>query len=213
MIRLLIADDHAIVRNGLKQLLAETTDLQVVDEADCGHAVLEKIRNHQYDMLLTDMSMPGRSGLELIKQVKAEAPKLPILVLSMHQEEQYAMRAFRAGASGYLCKDSATTLLVSAIRKVATGGLYVSPAVAEGLARRAGGGDQETQLHEQLSDREFQIFQLIVAGRALSSIADDLSLSVKTVSTHKTHIMQKLQLSNAADLVRYAIRHGLVEQA
>lgn len=213
MIRLLIADDHAIVRNGLKQLLAETTDLQVVDEADSGHAVMEKIRQNQYDMLLTDMSMPGRNGLDLIKQVKAEVPKLPILVLSMHKEEQYAMRAFRAGASGYLCKDSATTLLVTAIRRVASGGLYVSPTVAEGLARRVGGGDQETSLHEHLTDREFQIFQLIVTGRSLSTIADDLSLSVKTVSTHKTHIMRKLQLGTSADLVRYAIRHGLLEQA
>lgn len=209
MIRLLIADDHAIVRDGLKQILAETFDIHVADEAANGHEVLEKIRTNRYDLLLTDMSMPGNSGLELIKQAKREVPALPILVLSMHKEEQYAVRAFRAGASGYLCKESASTLLVDAIRKIATGGVYVSAGVAEGLARTAGGRAPQPLLHESLSDREFQILQLIATGQSLSDIARQLSLSVKTVSTHKTHILQKLQLTGTAELVRYAIKHGL----
>lgn len=211
MIRLLIADDHAIVRDGLKQILAEVPDVQVVDEAADGHEVLRKIRENRYDVLLTDMSMPGKSGLELIKQVKLEAPKLSILVLSMHREEQYAVRAFRVGASGYLSKESASTLLVTAIRKVASGGVYVSPSVAEGLARNVGAKDNEGAPHDALSDREFQVLQLIAAGSSLSDIAKQLSLSIKTVSTHKTHILQKLHLNSGADLIRYAIKHGLAE--
>ena len=162
------------------------------------------------DVLLTDLSMPGRSGIELIKLVKSEKPKLAILVLSMHKEKQYAVRALKAGALGYLTKESAPQQLVSAIRKVAKGGAYISDEVAERLALEIK-TNHDAEPHSQLSDREFQIFSMIVAGVSISGIADELSLSIKTVSTHKTRILQKMNLSGTTDLIRYAIRHQLVE--
>ncbi|MGZ4960706.1 MAG: LuxR C-terminal-related transcriptional regulator, partial [Methylomonas sp.] len=159
-----------------------------------------------------DMSMPGRSGLELLKQIKSEMPKLPVLILSMHSEDQYAVRAYKAGASGYLTKDSASELLVAAIRKVANGGIFISPNSAERMAREFTGARQDNPLpHITLSDREFQIFKLIAEGRGLTEIAAQLSLSVKTVSTHKTHILEKMRLASTADLIRYAIKHELLE--
>jgi DNA-binding NarL/FixJ family response regulator len=213
VIRIVLADDHTIVREGLKQLLAAADGLEVVGEARDGHEVIAAVRGEtEFDLLLLDMSMPGKSGIELIKQVKSERPKLRILVLSMHEERQYAIRAIRAGASGYLTKESASRQLVEAIRKVAGGGAFISAEVAEQLALGAMPGAQ-AHPHESLSDREFQIFRMIAEGKSISDIAERLNLSVKTVSTHKANIMQKMQLETTAELIRYALGHGLVEGA
>jgi len=210
MIRVVVADDHTIVREGLKQLLTAAGDLAVVGEAQNGREVLERVRAIESDVLLLDMSMPGKSGIELIKQVRAEKPKLRILVLSMHEEEQYAVRAIKAGASGYLTKESASAQLVSAIRKVAGGGAFLTDSVAQQLA--LGAMPQTEGLpHSALSDREFQVFRELVSGKAVSDIAEQLNLSVKTVSTHKARIMQKMNMSNPAELIRYAIHHRLVD--
>ena len=210
MIRIVVADDHTIVREGLKQVLTAASDLSVVGEAQNGHEVLQRVRELEFDVLLLDLSMPGKSGIELIKQVRAEKPKLRIMVLSMHQEPQYAVRAIRAGASGYLTKESASAQLVSAIRKVAAGGAFITDAVAEQLA--LGAMPQTEGLpHSALSDREFHVFQLLVSGKAVSEIAQGLNLSVKTVSTHKARIMQKMNMSNPAELIRYALHHRLID--
>lgn len=210
MIKILIVDDHAILRAGLKHLLSECADMVVAGEAGNGLDALALIRRMPWDVVVLDMSMPGRSGTELIKQIKAENPKLPILILSMYAEDIYAVRALRAGASGYLCKDNAELQLESAIRKVAAGGLYITPTVAEKLAVGVLHGNTANELpHTRLSDREYQIFQLITAGESVSQLAQKLYLSVKTISTHKMHIMEKMGCTNVADLVRYAIRHEL----
>jgi DNA-binding NarL/FixJ family response regulator len=210
MIRIVVADDHPIVREGLKQLLSAAGDLAVVGEAQNGTEVLQRVRALDFDVLLLDMSMPGKSGIELIKQVRAEKPKLRVLVLSMHEEEQYAVRAIKAGASGYLTKESATAQLVSAIRKVAGGGAFITESVAQQLALGAM-PQTEGPPHSALSDREFQVFRELVSGKAVSEIAAQLNLSVKTVSTHKARIMQKMHMSNPAELIRYAIHHRLVD--
>ena len=209
MIRLVIADDHTIVREGLKQLLAAASDIKVTGEAKDGHEVMARVRELDFDLLLLDMSMPGKSGIELIKQVRIEKPGLRVLVLSMHEEPQYAVRAIKAGASGYLTKDSASALLVAAIRKVASGGAFISAEVAEQLAFDAM-PQVNGPLHHALSDREFQVFQLILAGQTVTDIGVALNLSVKTVSTHKAHIMQKMGMSNQTELIRYAISHRLI---
>ena len=208
MIRVVIADDHTILREGLKQLLLAASDFDVVGEAADGHEVLQKVRASDFDVLLLDMSMPGKSGMELIKQVKAEKPKLRILVLSMHEEHQYAVRAIKAGASGYLTKESASTQLVLAIRKVAAGGAFISADVAEQLALNAM-PHAEGPLHATLSDREYQVFRLLVSGVAVSEIAAQLNLSAKTVSTHKARLMEKLNVANQTELVHYALKHRL----
>ncbi len=210
MIRVVIADDHTIVREGLRQLLEAAGDIAVVAEAVNGHEVVDRIRDSEFDILLLDLSMPGKSGMELIRQVKGEKPRLRILVLSMHQENQYAVRAIRAGASGYLTKDSASSLLVSAIRKLAAGGAFISAEVAEQLAHDAhGAGDAPP--HTLLSDREFQVFRMIVAGTSLTRIGDELNLSIKTISTHKARLMQKMNVASQAELIRYAIAHKLTD--
>ena len=210
MIRVLVADDHTIIRDGLKQILGDTPDLVVAGEAANGNEALEQVRDGTWDVLVLDVSMPGRSGLDLIKQIRKEKPRLPILVFSMHQEEQYAARALRAGASGYLTKEADGTQLVEVIRKVAHGGVYVSSHMAEQIARGLITG-KEGALHATLSDREYQIFRKIVAGRMISDIADELCLSVKTVSTHKTRILLKMQMNTTAELIRYAIEHNLTD--
>ncbi len=210
MIRIVMADDHAIVREGLKSIVASAGDLQVVDEAGDGNEVMRIVRERDFDVLVLDLSMPGRSGMELIKLAKAEKPRLRILVLSMHQEQQYAVRAIKTGASGYLTKESAPAQLVQAIRKIASGGAYISAEVAEQLALGAMPGGS-TAPHESLSAREFEVFRLLVAGVSVTDIAHQLTLSVKTVSTHKANLMQKMGLANQSDLIRYALRHGLAE--
>ncbi len=210
-VEVLLADDHAMIRKGLRNIIDDTDDMVVTGEASNGNAVLEMLRGHHYDVAVLDMTMPGRNGLELIKLAKAEAPKLPLLVFTMHQEEQYAVRAIRAGAAGYLTKDADGDVLLAAIRKVAAGGVYLSPRVAELLATDVA-RTQQAQPHTLLSNREFEVFSRIVRGVSLTAIADELSLSIKTVSTHKSHILDKLGLDNQVDLVRYAIEHGLIDR-
>ncbi|MCD6076469.1 MAG: response regulator transcription factor [Ramlibacter sp.] len=211
MIRIVLADDHAIVREGLKRIVGDAADFTVAGEAADGTEVMRVVRETEFDVLVLDLSMPGRSGMELIKLVKAEKPRLRILVLSMHQETQYAVRAIKSGASGYLTKESAPAQLEQAIRKIAAGGAYISSEVAEQLALGAMPGGGGALPHESLSDREFQVLRLLVAGEAVSDIAQKLNLSVKTVSTHKANLMQKLGLSNATEMLRYALKHGLAD--
>jgi DNA-binding NarL/FixJ family response regulator len=208
VIRIVIADDHAIVREGLKRIVGEVADLQVVGEAADGGEVTQRVRELEFEVLVLDLSMPGRSGMELIKLVHAEKPKLRILVLSMHQEMQYAVRAIKSGASGYLTKESAPAQLEEAIRKIAGGGAYISAEVAQQLALGAMPGGAQAA-HESLSDREFEVFRLLVAGVSLTEIGTRLHLSVKTVSTHKSNLMHKLGVQNQSELIRYALKHGL----
>jgi DNA-binding NarL/FixJ family response regulator len=209
MTRVLVADDHSIVREGLKRILEGEEEIEIAGEATNGHEVLERVREGGFDLLLLDLSMPGKSGIELIKQVRDTSPKLRILVLTMHEEDQYAVRAMRAGAQGYLTKESAPGQLVSAIRRIAEGRLYISPNVAEQLALEVMPRGEEAR-HKHLSDREFEVFLLLVAGRGVTDIAEQLHLSVKTVSTHKTRILQKMGATSVAELVRYAITHRLI---
>ena len=210
MILVLIADDHAILRQGLRQILADAEDMTVVAEAANGVEVMQMIRSdYRFDVVLLDIAMPGRSGIEVLKQIKDEKPNLPVLVLSMHPEDQYAVRLLKAGAAGYLTKESAPELLVQAIRKVAAGKKYITPSVAELLADRldSGNGPQ----HASLSDREFHILLQIAAGKTVSEIAAALSLSVKTVSTYRARVLDKMQMKNNAELTHYAIRNQLVD--
>jgi two-component system, NarL family, invasion response regulator UvrY len=208
----LVADDHAIIRDGLRKILDDTQDLRVAGEAANGNAVMEQVRARDWDLLVLDISMPGRNGLELIKLVKSERPRLPILVFSMHHEEQYAVRAIRAGAAGYLSKEGDTDLLLPAMRKVAAGGMFISPKVADLLAMDISPQVQNLP-HTTLTNREFEIFSRIVRGISLTAIAEELSLSVKTVSTHKSHILAKMDMATQVDLVRYALAHKLLDGA
>ncbi|MDB4906874.1 MAG: Response regulator containing a CheY-like receiver domain and an DNA-binding domain [Gemmatimonadetes bacterium] len=211
MIRIVIADDHAIVREGLKRIVSEVRDMQVAGEAAEGTEVMQRVRELEFDVLVLDLSMPGRSGMELIKLVKAEKPQLRILILSMHQELQYAVRAIKSGASGYLTKESAPAQLEQAIRKIAGGGAFVTAEVAEQLALGAMPGAPAAASHESLSAREFEVLRLLAAGVSVTEIATRLNLSAKTVSTHKANLMQKMGLQNASELVRYAMKHGLAD--
>jgi len=205
MIRVLIADDHSIVRDGLKRILAASGDLEVAGEAASGEAALALVKANDYDVAMLDLSMPGLSGIDLIKRLKLEKPKLRILVLSMHGEQQYAARALKAGAAGYLNKDSASSLLLGALRKIAAGGVHIGEAAAASLLQASAASP-----HEALSDREFEVMRLLVEGLGPTEIAERLHLSVKTVSTHKTRILEKLNLGSTAELVRYAMEHRLV---
>jgi two-component system invasion response regulator UvrY len=205
MIRVLLVDDHSIVRDGLKRILAATADLAVAGEAASGEAALALVKANDYDLAMLDMSMPGLSGIDLIKRLKLEKPKLRILVLSMHGEQQYAARALKAGAAGYLNKDSASELLLGALRKVAAGGVHIGEVAAAALLQS---GDKPP--HESLSDREFEVLRLLVDGLGPTDIGERLHLSVKTVSTHKTRILEKLNVTSTAELVRYALEHRLV---
>ena len=204
MTRLLLADDHKIVRDGLKRILAGTSDLQVAGEAGDGDELLRLVKAGDYDIAVVDMSMPGLSGVALIKRLRDEKPKLRILVLSMHGESQYAARALKAGAAGYLNKDSAAEQLVSVLRKIAAGGVHIGEAAAASLVAA------EKAPHEALSDREFEVLRLLVDGLGPTEIGQRLHLSVKTVSTHKTRILEKLNLGSTAELVRYALEHKLL---
>lgn len=206
----LIADDHAIIRDGLKKILADTQDLIVAGEARDGSAALEKVRERDWSMMVMDLSMPGRHGIELIQLVKAERPKLPILIFSMHPEEQFAVRAIRAGASGYLSKESDSDLLLPAIRKVAAGGMFISPKVAELLATDVS-HRSDGPVHTLLTNREFEVFSDIVRGVSLTDIAAKLTLSIKTVSTHKSNILTKMNMVSTVDLFRYAVENDLLD--
>lgn len=208
-IHVLIADDHAIVRQGLKQILSETDDLVVAGEADDGMEALQLARNCHWDAFLLDVSMPNRNGIDTLKQLKKEFPRRPVLMLSMHPEDQYGVRAIQAGASGYLSKQSAPGELVAAIRKVARGEKYINPTLAAKLADVLAGGD--IRGHEKLSNRELDVLRLLASGKTLTQVGDKLNITVATVSTYRARLLEKLQLENTAELIRYGLEHGLVE--
>jgi two-component system invasion response regulator UvrY len=209
MINVFIADDHAIVRQGLKQILSETPDIRLAGEATEGKEVLRKARTESWDVLVLDITMPGLSGFDTLKAVRHERPNLPVLVLSMHGEEQYAVRCLKAGASGYLTKESVPEELVKAIRRVVGGGKYVSPSLAEKLALSLD-ATSDRPLHDRLSDREFQVLRMMGAGKTVAQIAEELSLSVKTISTYRARILEKLNLKTSAEIIHYAIQNQLV---
>jgi DNA-binding NarL/FixJ family response regulator len=208
MIRVLIADDHAIVRQGLKQIVEESGEMLVVAEAANGADALCRVREINCDVVLLDISMPGKSGIEVLKQLREEKPKLPVLILSIYPEDQYAVRLIKAGASGYMTKESAPAEVVEAVRRVASGKKYISPAVAEMLANDIG-ATEEKRPHESLSNREYQIFLLFASAKTATEIAETLALSVKTVSTHRSRILEKMNLRNNAELMHYAIENKL----
>jgi two-component system invasion response regulator UvrY len=207
--RILIADDHAIVRKGLIQILNETPEDFSIEEASNGWEAIEKAKKTAYSVVLLDISMPGMNGLDVLKQLKIENPNLPVLVLSMHPEEQYAVRILRAGASGYLTKESAPDELVKAVRLVARGKSYISPSVAEQLVLNLGGVGEDLP-HSRLSDREFQVLCMIASGNSIKQIAQELSLSVKTVSTYRARILEKMGMKNNAEIISYAIKNELL---
>ena len=210
MIRILIADDHAIVRAGLKQFIADQADMEVSAEASSGSEAIAAVRARDFDVVLLDISMPDKNGIDTLKTLKHVKPELPILILSAYAEDQYAVNLLRAGAAGYLNKEAASTQLVGAIRTVVHGRKYVSPSLAQILADGVS-GDADRPLHAELSQREFQIFCKLAAGAAVSKIADELNLSVKTVSTYRTRILEKMAMKSNADLTYYAIKNGLIE--
>jgi DNA-binding NarL/FixJ family response regulator len=208
MIRILIADDHAILRRGLIEILTSEIKDAVCGEAENAEQTLAQVQSHDWDLVILDVTMPGRSGVDVLADLKRERPKLPVLVLSMHPEDQYAKRVLRAGASGYLNKDSAPEELIKAIRKVLDGGRYVSPALAEALAMDLG-QPADQPLHETLSDRELEVLRLIGSGKSISQIAEVLHLSVTTVSTYRARILEKMNMNNTSELMNYALRHLL----
>ena len=210
MINILIADDHPIVREGLKQIIAEAPDMVVAAEASNGYELLDKVRNSDFSVVVLDITMPGIMGLDVLKQLRSEEPDLPILILSMHSEEQYAVRVLRAGASGYLTKASAPDQLLGAIRKVSRGGKYVSASLAEKLAYELD-AESEKLPHETLSDREYQVLCLIASGKTVRAVAEELSLSVKTVSTYRSRILEKMRMNSNAELTHYTIQNRLVD--
>jgi two-component system invasion response regulator UvrY len=210
MIRILIADDHAIIREGLKQIISETSDMVVAEEAIDGHEALSKALKNDYDVVVLDITMPGRNGLDVLKELKKQRPELPVLVLTIHPEEQYAVRVLRAGASGYLTKESAPDELTAAIRKISQGKKYVTSSLAEKLVSDLN-VDTEKPLHNALSDREFEVMCMIATGKTVKQIGEELFLSEKTVSTYRSRILEKMGMKNNAELIYYAIKHGLVE--
>ncbi|MFC2142065.1 response regulator [Acidobacteriota bacterium] len=210
MIRILLADDHTLVRKGIIQILQEIPELAQIDEANDGKEALKKIGDKDYDLILLDISLPGRSGLDILKQIKCMKPDLPVLILSMHPEEQYAVRSIRAGASGYMTKGSAPDELLKAIRKVADGGRYITTTLAEKLAFEIERNGSDNK-HELLSDREYQVMCMIASGKTVKEIGGILSLSVKTISTHRTRILRKMDMKNSAQLTYYTIKQGLLD--
>ena len=210
MLRIIIADDHPIVRAGLKQIMAEASDLVVAAEAGNGRELLNQVRRETYDVILLDISMPGMDGLDVLKQLKIELPSIPVIILTVHPEAQYALRVLKAGASGYLTKESAPSELIQAIRKVHRGGKYITPSLAEKIAF-ALSGEPDKLPHETLSDREFQVLALIASGKTVTEIAEEFALSVKTISTYRTRILEKMQMRTNAELTHYAIQNKLVD--
>ena len=210
MINILVADDHAVVRRGLRQILAETPDISVGGEAATAQEVLKLVREHRFNVVVLDISLPGGSGLELLGEIRRERPTLPVLILTVHSEDQYAIRAIKSGAAGFLTKETAPDKLIEAVRKVASGGRFVSAELAETLAS-ALAGDNAGSPHERLSNREFEILKMLASGKTVSEVAATLALSVKTVSTHRTRILKKMGMRTNAELTTYAVRRGLVE--
>jgi DNA-binding NarL/FixJ family response regulator len=210
VIKILIADDHAVVRRGLKQILAEEPNMAVFGEACNAQEVLKNVREQNWDIVILDITMPDRSGLEVLKELKNIRPKLPVLILSIHPEEQYAVRVLKAGAAGYMTKESAPEELVKAVRKVIRGSKYISPSLVEKLAFDLE-TDSEKPLHETLSDREYQVMCMIASGKTVKEIAKKLYLSVKTISTHRARILGKMKMKTNAELTHYAIKNRLVD--
>jgi len=211
MIRVLLADDHPLFREGVKQILAETSDIVVADEASDGREVLVKLGQAQYDVILLDIAMPGNSGVEVLKHIKSIMPDQAVLILSMYPEKQYALRILRSGASGYLTKESTPDRLVTAIRKVVAGGKYISPELGEELALRVG-TEFKVPRHEKLSDREHQVLVMITSGKTTGEIADELSLSAKTISTYRARLLEKMNMKTEAELTHYAIQYELLKE-
>jgi len=209
MIRILVADDHAIVRRGLRQIVADESDMEVVGEAQTTQEILDLARQEEWDVIVLNISMPGRGGFEALKALKQTHSKRPVLVLSMYPEDQFAVRAFRAGAAGYMIKESAPEELVQAIRKVVRGGKYVSPSLAEKLAAELG-EDAERPPHEGLSEREYHVLCLLASGKTVTQIAAEMSLSVKTISTYRARLLEKMRMKTNAEVTRYAIEHRLI---
>ena len=210
MIKVVVVDDHAVVREGIKRIVSESGGMTVSGEASDGHEAIRVIKNQPCDVVLLDITMPNKSGLDVLKELHAASPRLPVLVLSMHPEDQYAVRVLRAGASGYVTKDSAPAKLVQAIRKVVRGGKYVSPSLAEKLVYDLG-TDTARSAYEILSDREYQVLCMIASGKTVTDVAEELALSVKTISTYRVRLLEKLNMKNNAELTRYAIKEGLVD--
>lgn len=210
MVKILVVDDHAVVRRGLRQILAETQDLHVGGEASTAAEAMEKVRAERWDVIMLDVGLAGKSGLDVIADIRKLRPEARVLVLTMFSEEQYAVRAIRAGAAGFLTKESAPEKLVEAVRKVASGGRFITPELAETLASMVA-GEGSGKPHERLSNREFEILKLIGSGKTVSEIAEDLTLSVKTVSTHRTRILAKMDMKTNAELTHYAVKNGLVD--
>lgn len=210
MIKILVADDHTLVREGLKKILEDTGDIQVAGEASSAQEVINELWKRDYDFVLLDIRFPHRNGLDVLKQLKCMKPNLPVLILSMYPEEQYAVRSIRAGASGYITKESAPEELIEAIKKVAKGKKYITSTIAEKLAFEMN-GDSERSLHERLSNREYQVMCLIASGKRVTDIAEMLNLSVKTVSTHRARILRKMNMENNAQITHYAIKNNLVD--
>ncbi|MGD0527230.1 MAG: response regulator transcription factor [Polyangiaceae bacterium] len=210
MIKVLVADDHAIVRRGLHQILADTEDIMVGGEAATAQEALDLVRRERWNAVILDISLPGANGLGLLAEIHRERPELPVLILTVHSEDQYAVRAIKAGAAGFLTKESAPEKLIEAVRKVASGGRYVSAELAENLASFLA-GESPGAPHERLSDREFEILKMLASGKTVSEVARELSLSVKTVSTHRTRILKKMGMKTNAELTHYAVRGRLVD--
>lgn len=210
MINILVADDHALIRNGMKQILNDTEDIRVTGEAENGMQAIKMVQENIYDLVLLDITMPDKNGIDVLKQLKLNKAQLPVLMLSMHEESQYAIRSIKAGAAGYLSKQSAPTQLVTAIRQVACGKKYISNELAEELANGLSQGFQEL-LHQTLSNREYQTLCLMASGKSLSEMAETLSLSAKTISVYRARLLEKMKLKNNAEAVRYAIMNHLIE--
>lgn len=209
--KIIIADDHALIRRGLKEILQQVKGLVLLDEADNGAELLLKISENDYDIVVLDISMPGKSGLDVLKDIRKIKPELPVLILSVYPEEQYAIRVLKAGASGYMTKDSAPDDLINAIIKIVGGGKYISPSLAEILAAEVKSGGVIKHLHENLSDREFQVMKKLAAGKTVKEISEELFLSPKTVSTYRTRIYEKMKFSSKAELTGYAIKNELID--
>jgi DNA-binding NarL/FixJ family response regulator len=211
MIKILVADDHPMIRRGIKQAITDEADMKVVGEAQTAQQILDLVRTIEWDVVILDVSMPGRNGLEVLKEIKREHPTLPVLILSMHPEEQFAMRAVRAGASGYLTKEVSPEELLAAIRKVCSGGKYLTLSLAERLVEELAAASDRIS-HENLSDREYEILRFLAEGKTVSQIAERLFLSVKTVSTYRMRILEKMNLKNNAEIIRYAVQQRLIDE-